>query len=1440
MNITSNIQANQKQQLEERYKAFLSLQKNEKIVFFVLSVLYRPVGTTKLDRIVRELAQLRFIRGAVSHYKLTPARKVELVELGIFHSSSEGMLVDRILANKLVKELEFLESLDVGIGQNKLAVILHAGEQVMPVIDRYSWEPRVLDKGRLLRDFYVLGEMGNFEKQIEHTKDPNQFSLDEARILVEMFFLPFEPLQFDKLNYRTAHLAFAAAFRLCLLERSDIEYLLSLLKNYCARYPDNLDCQALLAEYSLYTMHFDESAGIVHQIIASGDKASIYYAQQIQGAQLCVNGQFDRALEAFNAALHSKNKVSRRKKQFLTGLCGYLHKLTILILAAKNDASYFDTAFEQLDNQQNVRKDSDEFTAPCFMLQRLGRCLSKNQSFGEYLWANNENQDIESIGEALNVFTLLIGLAWCNQGENALFEPGLEKVRTKYVGLCRAAFEQMGLHLFATLANQFFDDVSAEKTPESLVYLPNQVTPKALWEHALEQLLSFGDGVATSEKSAAEQPDKRLIWQLESHRFADVLTPREQKRGKQGWGKGRPVSLKRLYDEYESYAFLSDKDIEICRAIERVQSYDYYSKTEYVLEGLGALSAACHAENLYLGDDIHSPIELVNQELELLVSQQIEHIAITLSGVQFDDEHDLNMLRSKRYVLTSLSPSRFGLIQLSDAHVKLLDIIGPNGIVVPLEAKQRALKSISAIAPVLNIQSDMADLDTGLTTLAADTTLYINVEPVSQKSAQNQGLSFTCNVMPLGESGPSYVPGIGSISVSAEIDGQRVATERDLLVEQNLLYELDECCPAFLSMSSNTLVIDDIQLALATLEQLEQAIKDNQMALLLRWPKGKKLKLSEPLGAENMQLALAKKRNEWFDIGGDLVVDDEQVVPFKQLLSLLSKSGGRFVQLDEQRFLALTDDLRKRLAIVENVTDEGEFHPLASLKIQEATTGMRMKTLHAWEAQTERMHQANTIEPNVPSTLQAELRDYQLEGFDWMMRLAHWGAGACLADDMGLGKTLQALAVMLARAEQGASLVIAPTSVCFNWRNEIAKFAPTLNVSLLSDVEGTSQREALIRSQGPFDCLIVSYGLLQRENELFESKLWHTLVADEAQALKNPLAKRTKAACALKADFRIITTGTPIENDLSELWSLFRFVNPGLLGNLKRFTTRFIQPIENAKEDKLAARKASQSLKALTQPFILRRLKSQVLEALPSRTDITLSVSLSEQERAFYEALRQHAVEVISHPDNTANTGEQRIKMLAELVKLRQACCHAKLVMPESQLPSAKLSALDQLLDELLANHHKALIFSQFVGHLKLIQQHLDKRGIQYQYLDGTTPNNAREKRVQAFQKGEGDVFLISLKAGGVGLNLTAADYVIHMDPWWNPAVEDQASDRAHRMGQTRPVTIYRIVAKDTIEERIVSLHHHKRDLADKLLAGTDQATRLSVEDMLVMLKDTF
>jgi SNF2 family DNA or RNA helicase len=340
-------------------------------------------------------------------------------------------------------------------------------------------------------------------------------------------------------------------------------------------------------------------------------------------------------------------------------------------------------------------------------------------------------------------------------------------------------------------------------------------------------------------------------------------------------------------------------------------------------------------------------------------------------------------------------------------------------------------------------------------------------------------------------------------------------------------------------------------------------------------------------------------------------------------------------------------------------------------------------------------------------------------------------------------------------------------------------------------------------------------------------------VVDEAQAIKNAAAKRSQAMFELRADFRMALSGTPVENRLVELWSILRFCNPGLLGTLTRFNQRFAGPIEKERN-----RPAQQLLRRLIAPFVLRRTKGQVLQELPPRTELTLMVAPEPAEAAHYEALRRIAVNEAEVALAADSPGQARFNILAQLTRLRRAACDPRLTSPELGIVGAKVQAFSQLAAELAANGHKTLVFSQFVDFLTLLKAPLDEAGIAYQYLDGATPAAERTKRVNAFQAGEGELFLISLKAGGFGLNLTASDYVVIADPWWNPAAEDQAMGRAHRIGQLRPVTVYRLVSKGSLEERIVSLHSEKRALAEGILAEGDESTALpSAEDLIALIR---
>jgi SNF2 family DNA or RNA helicase len=362
--------------------------------------------------------------------------------------------------------------------------------------------------------------------------------------------------------------------------------------------------------------------------------------------------------------------------------------------------------------------------------------------------------------------------------------------------------------------------------------------------------------------------------------------------------------------------------------------------------------------------------------------------------------------------------------------------------------------------------------------------------------------------------------------------------------------------------------------------------------------------------------------------------------------------------------------------------------------------------------------------------------------------------------------------------------------------------------------------------------IVVSYTLLQQAQQRFAARAWHTVIADEAQAIKNSAAKRSLAVFELEAGFRLALSGTPVENRLAELWSIMRFANPGLLGTLTRFTERFAAPIERDGD-----RDALQTLKRLIAPFVLRRTKAQVLPELPPRTELSLAVAQAPSEAAHYEALRRQAIEEAGRALSSETSAQARINILAQLTRLRRAACDPRLVTPGIADAGAKVQAFAELATELVANGHKALVFSQFVDFLKLLREPLDAAGIAYQYLDGGTPAAERTRRIAAFQSGEGELFMISLKAGGFGLNLTAADYVLITDPWWNPAAEDQAMGRAHRIGQNRPVTVYRLVTRGTVEERIVALHQDKRALAESILAEGEATSLPSAEDLIALMR---
>ncbi|MFK5923637.1 MAG: DEAD/DEAH box helicase [Verrucomicrobiota bacterium] len=586
----------------------------------------------------------------------------------------------------------------------------------------------------------------------------------------------------------------------------------------------------------------------------------------------------------------------------------------------------------------------------------------------------------------------------------------------------------------------------------------------------------------------------------------------------------------------------------------------------------------------------------------------------------------------------------------------------------------------------------------------------------------------------------------------------------------------------------------------------------------------------------------------WFHLSAGFEVDGEK---FELQPILAALVENRFLEVTEglaedQEFMIFLPDGRglalpvgrfRRILIMLRQLSEFNFTggPIKLNKVDAALLaeeeGLEVEVPKEVEELALRLADFEKIESvEVPDGMLADLRDYQLQGFYWMQFLCRFGLNGILADDMGLGKTLQTLTHILAEKVSGKNegrpcLVIAPTSVVENWQREAAKFAPGLRVLVLQG----SDRKRRFDQIPTVDIVMTSFALIARDLEIYEAQHFYLLVLDEAQHIKNPAAQVTRAVSSLVANHRLCLSGTPIENNLGELWSLMNFLMPGFLGSQEGFNEKYRQPIE-----KSGSQAKSEALARRVMPLILRRTKQEVAKELPPKTEIMHSVVLNEAQKDLYETVRslmdkqvRQAMALQGH--------ETQIVFLDALLKLRQICCHPQLLKDaDHQAASAKFEYLVDLLDTLRKEKHRVLIFSQFTSMLALIEAHLVEEGVEYLKLTGATQD--RQTLVERFQGGEGEVFLISLKAGGTGLTLTGADNVIHYDPWWNPAVENQATDRAYRIGQDKPVFVHKLICKDTVEERIQKMQAKKGDLADDLLAGAGRSLSLTAETLSELL----
>jgi len=943
--------------------------------------------------------------------------------------------------------------------------------------------------------------------------------------------------------------------------------------------------------------------------------------------------------------------------------------------------------------------------------------------------------------------------------------------------------------------------------------LLNSLYIKPAWEKAIEQIIleaqkaKAGNVAPTIDSSR----DTRLAYFFDGS-GNDTPEVREQKRLKNGnWSSGKRIDnydfcylKERLYDEIDQQV----------KALYMSRHRDMPGIREMLPIFIGT-------DKLYYGWRAPYTICRVREEKPFLTAE-IGKKEITLASnvplTELDNANEQEMLfnlRDDGELCFYRVPLR--VRKLLKALVRISHF--------PLEAEPKLKEMFEQIRDVIEIHSEMIEGGSTLPSMEGDSHLII------QAQSERGGYRVAAVVRPLPEGRVTIVPGQKEPIIFDQLpDGTRYQVTRNKKAEKRQLaplldemeqLECDELKPCVWHLDAYQLL------------ELMEWLPEGAETCTMEWPEGDKIKLNvaDPSGW-NIRL---KAHGGWFDVEGEIPIDEATILSIGQLLELIGEGHGRFIRLGEGQFLSLTDSLRRQLSRIDAVaqTVRGKTHisNLAAGLIGDALNGeLSIEHPEQIDDLRQRIRQSQDLQADVPATLNATLRDYQTEGFRWIDRLSSWGAGACLADDMGLGKTIQTIAFLLHKQADGPSLVVAPASVVPNWRKELARFAPTLQVTVLNELTSADRRLAV--SQAEAGSVVVStYGLLMTEEETMTGKQWNIICLDEAHSIKNASTKTSAVCMKLQAKSRLILTGTPIQNHLGELWNLFQFINPGLLGSAEQFTRKYIKPIEEAHD-----KARQQQLKRIVQPFMLRRTKQEVVAELPDKQEIQLPVQLSTEEMAIYELIRMEAKKQL---ESESGFGGVSVNTLAMITKLRMAACSAAMAQKNWSGTSSKLDSFCDLVGEICTSGNRVLVFSQFTTFLEMAKSELERRGMRdYLYLDGSTPIKRRSDMVDAFQQGHCPLFLISLKAGGLGLNLTGANYVIHLDPWWNPAIEQQATDRAYRIGQQQKVTVYHLISEHTIEEKIVRLHQTKRDLADSLLEGTDMSHKLSAADLLAMIEE--
>lgn len=924
---------------------------------------------------------------------------------------------------------------------------------------------------------------------------------------------------------------------------------------------------------------------------------------------------------------------------------------------------------------------------------------------------------------------------------------------------------------------------------------------KASWELMLNE-------ISNSVTHQTDNRRRRIIYFLTGTSLTSIVQQVENADG--GWEDEKLLSTRILMTEgYETM------DITDTTIASRLQARQPWQTDADVLVPL-----LIDGDRLFRGAEYATQrvaVKTARQQPYIEFRAQADKIAI-LSNVATDGAGE-----PRRFTVLP-SEVGFTLITLNalqkDILTKLL-----SRKTLPITAAPTLRRTVESLAGILEVRENvLAGVED--TAYESEGIIAVRIEPVERD------YHVSILAAPMADGITRMIPGTGEEYVYDEdLHGNTHCVHRNMAAENGNYMALTDLLEQFgvEFPDYSTCTVESER----TLLLLLSFCHDRADRYIVEWPKGQTLKFKGIISKGCIEIDV-KSDIDWFSVEGTVKLNDRKLSLEQLIESYKRSSFDGFAQVGDNEYIQLTEALESHIKELDAILSVGERRKRRVPKFLVGALAHALGDLHhstdkGYSELRERMKQAYSADCPVPSALTATLRPYQEEGFRWLWRLDEWGAGACLADDMGLGKTLQALAFMLSKAERGASLVVAPKSVIPNWVEEVRRFAPTLHSVVLNDAR---DRAVEVAEAGPATLLLITYGVLTTEAELLASKDWNVVCLDEAHQIKNRNTQVSQAAMSLVARSRLILTGTPLQNHVGELWNLMQFINPGLLGRWSVFRDTYVTPELDEEHREM--------LHEMTQPFILRRTKQEVLTDLPEKIERTHYVSLTDHEAEVYEEMRRLVATKFKKRKSRAERAEAKeldLKYFEELMKLRQASCDMHLIEQLWSEEGSKVTALMEILDALLeVEDNSVLVFSQFTSFLGIVRKELDKRRIPHLYMDGQTAMKSRQDIVRQFQERKQRLFLSSLKAGGLGINLTAANYVILLDPWWNPAIESQATDRAHRLGQQRCVSVIRMISQGTIEEKILRLHERKQQISDEVLDGTSDSFRLTYEDIMDMV----